>query len=253
MRDLPLGGLRIFQTVRSTNDEALAWAAQAAPDASLVVSDEQTAGRGRAGRTWYTPRSAALAFSLILRPAGGILPDVGRLTGLGALALSDGCDALHLDARIKWPNDVLLAGRKVGGILVESVWSGNELEASVVGIGINVTADSIPPIASLAFPATCMEREVGGRVDREILLHDVVASLLRRRSRLAQDEFIQEWAHRLAYVGQPVVLTGAATGSLYGTLLGLETDGSLRVDVGGRPVTVHVGEVQLRPSDDKIA
>src|SRR5512141_2769024 len=103
---LPLGGLRFFTTIGSTNDEALAWAAEGAPDQSLVVADEQTAGRGRAGRRWHTPPGAALAISLILRPTPVERTLPARTTGLAALAITQCCTAMNLQASIKWPNDV---------------------------------------------------------------------------------------------------------------------------------------------------
>src|SRR5271169_6463108 len=108
LRDLPLGGLRFFESIGSTNDEALAWASQDASDLSIVIADEQTSGRGRLGRKWFTPPKSALAFSLILRPAADEIRYPARVTGLGALALTDAVSKFGLRAQIKWPNDVLL-------------------------------------------------------------------------------------------------------------------------------------------------
>ncbi|MGE5072265.1 MAG: hypothetical protein ACM3MF_02470, partial [Anaerolineae bacterium] len=88
---IPLGGLRFFQSTRSTNDEALDWAASGAKDVSLVMADEQTAGRGRAGRQWFTPPGTALAFSVILRPTADERAFPARITGLAALALIQAC------------------------------------------------------------------------------------------------------------------------------------------------------------------
>src|SRR5512147_1345877 len=105
---LPLGAVRYFDTVGSTNDLAARWADDGAPDLSLVAADEQTAGRGRLGRRWITPPGAALAFSLVLTDIRQA--DILRYTALGALAV---CDALNLTfsplppAQIKWPNDVI--------------------------------------------------------------------------------------------------------------------------------------------------
>ena len=150
---LSLGGLRYFEKIGSTNDEALAWASQGAPDWTLLVADEQTAGRGRSGRKWFTPPEAALAFSLILRPSADEQRFPARVTGLGALAVVDALVKLEIDAEVKWPNDILIEGRKAAGILVESIWAGDSLEALIVGIGINVLATSVPPADQLLFPA----------------------------------------------------------------------------------------------------
>src|SRR5512138_3442617 len=113
---LPLGDVRYFDSIGSTNNEALAWATSGAKDLSLVIADEQTAGRGRLDRKWFTPKGTALAFSLILRPAAEDQPFLMRIVGLAALAVADALRTRGLAAQIKWPNDVLLEGRKVAGI-----------------------------------------------------------------------------------------------------------------------------------------
>ncbi len=167
LADLPLGGLRFFDSIGSTNDEALAWISEDAQDLSIVVADEQTAGRGRSGQKWLTPPGSALAFSLILRPSTLERTVPGRITGLGALALAQCCADLGIStARIKWPNDLLLNGRKAAGILVESAWAGNVLDASVLGIGLNVTAAAVPPASQVTFPATSLETELGRPPER---------------------------------------------------------------------------------------
>ena len=165
---LSVGEVRYFERLGSTNDEAATWAEQGAADMALVVADEQTAGRGRSGRTWITPPSAGLAFSLVLRPSGverseHILP---RLTGLGALAVTEALHKVYrLPAQIKWPNDVLIYNRKVAGVLVEAHWFGEELSAMILGIGINVAAASLSEViqreSPLRFPATSVENALG--------------------------------------------------------------------------------------------
>ena len=249
---LPLGGLRFYRSIGSTNDEALAWSAVGAQDLSLVVADEQTAGRGRAGRKWHTPPGMALAFSLILRPSPFERTVPARLTGLGALALVDLCKDLALDAQIKWPNDILLRGRKVAGILVESAWAGNALDASVLGIGLNVAAAAIPPAEELTFPATSLETELGRRLKRAGLLGVILAALLAWRSRIASPEFIRAWESSLAFRGHLVALGRDGNQPLVGTLLGLEMDGSLRLMADSMPTVVHFGEIHLRPMDDRM-
>src|SRR5258708_20494398 len=118
LRDIPLGGLRFFESIGSTNDEALAWSTDGARDMSLVVADEQTSGRGRSGRRWFTPPGTALALSLILRPTAGEQNYPARMTGLAALVLVDALRNHRLQARIKWPNDILLDPQKTARILV---------------------------------------------------------------------------------------------------------------------------------------
>lgn len=249
---LPLGGLRFFDSLGSTNDEALAWAAGGASDSSLVIADEQTAGRGRSGRKWSTPAGTAVALSVILRPAAAEGQLAGRLTGLGALAVVQACQKLGLTATIKWPNDVLLDRRKVAGILVESVWAGSVLEASIVGIGVNVARSAVPPADQLAYPATSLEQELGRPQKQVDVLRSILSPLLAWRSRLSTPEFMQAWEQALAFQGETVIIGREHESPLTGTLLGLEPDGSLRLMVQDQATTVHVGEIRLRPMDDRI-
>ena len=250
---LSLGGLRYFETTGSTNDEAQAWASQGAPDWTLLIADEQTAGRGRSGRKWFTPPGSALAFTLILRPSPAEQRFPARVTGLGALSAVDALKSLGIEARIKWPNDVLIDGRKVAGVLVESVWAGDSIEAFIVGIGINVMATAVPPADQLLFPATSIENALRQSTDRTELLSSILASLKQWRARLDQDDFIQAWQNALAFRGKQVEIIKEGEVPLRGNLLGLETDGSLLLMVNNKRITVHFGEMHLRPAPDKIS
>jgi len=249
LRDVPLGGLRFFESIGSTNDEALAWATDGALDLSLVVADEQTAGRGRRGRKWHTPPGTALAFSLILRPSAEERKNLSRITALGALALADALRARGLAAQIKWPNDLLFERRKLAGLLVESVWTGESLDAAVLGMGVNVLSGSVPPNGSLHFPATSLEDALAKPIDRAALLHDILVALLTWRPRLATDSFITSWEERLAFRGEQVQVWSDDETPLIGELLGLEPDGSLRLrGTDGSLHTVQFGEIHLRPA-----
>lgn len=248
LSSLPLGAFRYFDTIGSTNDEALAWAAQGAPDFSLVIADEQTSGRGRMDRKWFTPPHSALAMSLILRPTTIERAHPSRTTGLLALSLTESLLQLGLTPQIKWPNDVLLGGRKVAGILVESSWMGERLDALVLGIGVNVYVASVPPSENLLFPATSIESELGQPIERGDLVRGILTSVLAWRPRLGTDAFLKAWDENLAFHGQQVRVEGGSGKPVVGTLLGLESDGSLRLRrEDGNSVTVRFGEVHLRP------
>jgi BirA family biotin operon repressor/biotin-[acetyl-CoA-carboxylase] ligase len=248
---LPLGGLRVLQRVRSTNDEALAWASAGALHLSMVTANEQTAGRGRGGRKWLTSPGTALAFSLILRE-GGPAPASGRLAGLGAMAVADACEVLGLQPEIKWPNDVLLNGRKVAGVLVESRWSGDKLEASVIGVGINVLAGSAPPDAVVTNPATSLEDGLSAKPDRVRVLRLTVEAMLRWLPELQGTAFLRAWEDRLAFRGRSIRLSHDGVQDITGTLEGLEDDGSLRLQGGQGVVRVRMGDIHLYPAGDKI-
>lgn len=245
---LSLGDIRYFDSIGSTNNEALAWATGGAKDLSLVIADEQTAGRGRLNRKWFTPKGTALAFSLILRPAAGEKSYLTRIVGLAALAITDALRTRGLVSQIKWPNDVLLNGRKVAGILVEAVWSGEEVDCLVIGIGVNVLKGAVPSAELLLFPATSLEEVLGSDVGRETILRDILAGLIALRPHLGSDSFIASWEKALAFRGEDVQLEQGNGSRITGKLLGLEPDGSLRLsDHQGKSVTVRFGDVRLRP------
>ena len=253
---LPLGPLHFSQKTGSTNTDAASWVQEGAPDLALIISDEQTAGRGRLGRTWHTPPGAALAFSLVLRPSSPHTSPSGtsswsaaRYTALGALAV---CQALSkhydLDAMIKWPNDVLIVGKKVAGVLAEAQWEGSHLSAVVLGIGVNVTPASVPAAEQLNYPATCVESVLGSTVPRLELLRRILVELLSWRERMWAAEFIHSWEQRLALRGQWVELRSEnPSGAIYrqkGRVLGLDEAGCLKLqDAGGEVLTVSFGEL----------
>ena len=245
---LELGDIRYFESIGSTNDEALAWAAADAPDLSLVIAEEQTAGRGRLDRKWFTPRGTALAFSLILRPSAEEKPHLSRTVGLAALAVAESLRTRGLAAQIKWPNDVLIHERKVCGILVESVWSGDEVDCVVLGIGVNVLKGSVPPADDLLFPATSLEEELGQPPDRVEVLSEILAAFLALRPRLISDELISLWQGLLAFHAKAVQVETGTTPPISGTFIGRDPVGRLRLlTAHGEIVTVRFGDVRLRP------
>ena len=245
---LLLGDIKYFDSIGSTNDEALAWAANDAKDLSLVIADEQTAGRGRLDRLWFTPPGTALAFSLILRPTADEKPHLSRTVGWAALAVANTLRTRQLTPQIKWPNDILLLGHKVAGILVESVWSGDEIDCVVIGIGINVLKGSVPPTDMLQFPATSLEDELGYPPERSEILFDVLSNLINMRPQLGTDEFLSRWNESLAFLGEQVQVEVGSDLPVTGLILGLESDGSLRLRDGhDKTVAVRFGDVRLRP------
>jgi BirA family transcriptional regulator, biotin operon repressor / biotin---[acetyl-CoA-carboxylase] ligase len=254
---LNIGGLRYFDSIGSTNDEALAWAAGDARDMSIVVADEQTQGRGRLQRKWFTPKGSALAFSIILRPSadGALRSHLSRTVGLAALSVADSCLKHGLATRIKWPNDILLNGKKAAGILIETVWSGADVDSLVLGMGVNILAESVLPDDELRFPATSLEDELGNDPPaREDFLFDILSAFISRRKSIATHEFLKDWNDLLAFRGEQVEVTydlgadGKVSGSpVTGVLIGLEADGSLRLDNSkDEPVIVQFGDVSLR-------
>ncbi len=247
---LPLGEMRYYDTLDSTNLEAARWAEEKAGDLSLVIADEQTAGRGRDGRQWFTPPGAALACSLILRFSHADDPPrlLSRLTALGGLAV---CDALIQDyalpAELKWPNDVLIRRRKTAGLLSEAHWQGDQLTAVILGIGVNVHPPAVPPLQKLLYPATCVSEEAGCSLDRLKLLHFILLRLLNRKKELESAQFLLDWENYLAFKGEWVQIL-EKNRTLEGRLLGLNPDGSLRLAPrSGQVISIYAGDLRLRP------
>jgi BirA family transcriptional regulator, biotin operon repressor / biotin---[acetyl-CoA-carboxylase] ligase len=140
---LNIGGLRYFDSIGSTNDEALAWAASGAKDLSIVIADEQTQGRGRLDRTWFTPKDSALAFQP--DPAPHRVPAPASLSDRGA-----GCAFNSRFLSQAWTRSAhqmaqryFAEWKKTAGILIETVWSGEDVDSLVIGMGVNIPCESL--------------------------------------------------------------------------------------------------------------
>jgi len=161
----------------STNADLLARAAGGEPEGAVLAAEQQDAGRGRIGRTWVAPPRAALTFSVLLRPRDVPPARRGWLSLLaGVAAASSVRTVARVDATLKWPNDVLAGGAKLGGILAEAAG-----DAVVVGIGLNVSTgpDELPPPGPGALAATSLRLSGSARLDREALLADLLAGFER--------------------------------------------------------------------------
>ncbi|HEY48048.1 MAG TPA: biotin--[acetyl-CoA-carboxylase] ligase [Anaerolineae bacterium] len=253
--DLPSHGLgeplHFFQSIGSTNDHAMSLARDGAPHGTLVVAEEQTEGKGRFGRKWFTPPNSALAFSLLLRPEGIPIEAMGDLTALGALAVAEAIEGLGIEGQIKWPNDVMLIGQKVAGVLVEGSWIGDQLEHAILGIGINVRPESVPPKEEIDIPATCIDTAVGGRVDRHDLMLKVIEGAGKWLPQLGSPALINAWNQRLAYRDQAVIVK-LSKHEIVGKLLGVGVGGRLQLMLNtGEIFEVAFGDVHLRPVDMK--
>jgi len=249
LKSLGITGLRFLEETGSTNDDALVWAEQGAADGCLVVADAQTRGRGRLDRRWVTAPGAALAMSLVLRPSPAEAAQAGLFAGLGAVAVTEALEqGWGLKPQIKWPNDVLLGGQKVCGILAEASWSGSQLQAVVLGIGVNVAPSSVPPQDELLFPATCIEAAAGRTVERQEVLERIVEQLFVWRPALGSAEFLEAWNRRLAFRGEAVQIVMPGY-NITGEVMEVDPAGGLRLRRrDGNVETVLAGDVHLRPA-----
>ena len=240
-----LSDWRYYPVVTSTNDLALTWAGEGAADISVIIADTQTAGRGRGERQWVTHPGAALAFSLILRPTIDEITCLPRFTALAALSLLDTLDQFGLKGSLKWPNDVLLSGKKVAGVLVEADWQADRLEALVVGMGVNISPEAIPQLDTLRYPATSLETELGQKTDRWAILASILHSLINYRDRLTTPDFIGLWNDRLAFRGESILFRTTDGALRYLKVIGVQSDGQLSLETPQKEtLSVIAGEIE---------
>ena len=253
LQDLPIGDIYIYHQVGSTNLEAQILAQDGAPNFSLVLANYQSAGKGRQGRTWITKEGKALALSLILYPDPGLITqdNLGKLSGLAALSVVEALENNYqIQPEIKWPNDVLVDGKKVCGILVDLHWTGTNLDFVILGIGINVCRGSVPGDLELEFPAASLEEVLGKEISRLDLLVHVLEELVRWYPELSYDHFITSWQEKLAFINQDIILILGSNDLDQGKILGISQDGSLiLLSTTGEQQLYQTGEIQLRPVD----
>ena len=236
-------------SVESTNDIAKTRAKEGAPEGLVVVAEEQVKGRGRRGRSWASPFGLGVWVSVLLRPR--IPPsEAPKAALITALAVADAVtETTGVKAAIKWPNDVLVGGKKTAGILVEMEAEIEEVRSLVVGVGINANLplDAIPQEARDI--ATSLMEATGRQVDRRQLLAAFLSRLEERYQSWLGDGFarlLPELRARTAYLGQPVRILQASR-EWQGVAVDLAEDGALLVqDASGTVTPVYAAEVSLR-------
>lgn len=205
----------------STNDDALAWIHEGAPEGAVVIADEQTQGRGRMGRHWDAPSGEALLLSIIVYPQREYLT---RVSMIGSLAVADMIESYgvsHVD--IKWPNDVRIMGRKVSGVLPEAAWSGDKLLGVALGIGVNLCVEfADAPYAPQAINLNDVLDAPANRVDA---LRRLLARVDHWVGRIADESIFHVWRARLPLGTHVQVHT--PTGMQTGIAEDVDVDGAL--------------------------
>lgn len=232
--------IEFYPQVGSTNDLAKEEARKGAPEGLLIVTDEQMAGRGRLGRVWVAPPGRCVLCSLLLRPRFGI-GHAFYLTVATSLAIYRATRGLFEEAgekppvSIKWPNDVLIRGRKVAGILSESEYGAGGWEFAVIGFGINANLTAAQ-LGELRPTATSLSEELGHEVDRAKLLARVLSELESLYISLQNGQFgpvHEQWVVALETPGRRVSVN-EPSGTVTGQALRVDPDGALvlRLDSG---------------------
>ena len=233
--------------IPSTNDEARRLARAGAPDGTLVITDYQTAGRGRLERRWEAPAGSSLLMSLIFRPHLAA-HEVLRLTMICGLAAVDAIESqTGLQVGLKWPNDLVIGGAKLGGILTEIELEGERVGHAVVGLGLNVNLDPDQLPQGLLMEATSLSQHLGREVARQSLLRALLQAMELRYRTLEAGRLPQaEWAERLVTLGRSVSIS-ALGDSMEGVAEGVNEDGALLVRrADGRLETILAGDVSIR-------
>jgi BirA family biotin operon repressor/biotin-[acetyl-CoA-carboxylase] ligase len=239
-----------FDSIDSTNLEAMRQAKEGVPEGLCVVAREQTAGRGRLDRRWHSPKDSGLYFSIVLRPRFEI-SHWPLITLTAALATVDALmSACGVKADIKWPNDICVNDRKLCGILAETVET-KDGSAAILGIGINFS-----PVVNeeLGDRAISVQEILDKKPDVEEILAALVERLAERYQLLetkeGREHVIREWCANSSYAFDREVRVTTATGSFNGITRGLDSDGALRVETpDGKVTAVRAGEVTaVRPA-----
>lgn len=238
--------LIVLSEIDSTNNYAKKLAVNGTENGTAVVSDYQTAGKGRMGRSFFSPKGAGLYVSLVIRPDMDII-SAQLITSCTAVAVAEAIEKLcDCEIKIKWVNDLFINDKKLCGILTEASMNFEErnLDYAVIGIGINIcTAEDTP--YELKEIITSIEKETGIAVDRNALCGEVLNSLERHMLNIKNRKFIDEYRRRSFIFGKKVEVVG--NGKLKkGTAVGIDENANLIVKLDeGQEITVNSGEARI--------
>ena len=241
------GKIQHFQSIESTQDLAISLAREGIEEGVVVWADEQTKGRGRFGRRWFSLPSKSLTFSFILRPKlkADLIP---YLSLFPAIACVHALEKLGARCELKWPNDILIEGKKVGGILVDVEIKENKIEWAVVGIGINANLEWEDFPSDIRQSATSLRIVLGKSSEISSLLKEILKELNEKYSLCFSDKgrkkIREEWEKRDFLRGKEIeILVGE--NRIGGIAEGIDERGLLRVRMGEKIVAFSGGEVYL--------
>jgi len=234
--------IHYMERCSSTQDIADALAREGADEGTVVVAEELTSARGRLGRKWLAPRGG-LWLTLVLRPS--------RVEHLHALSIAIGVAVAKsieimtgIKPQLKWPNDLVLSGRKLGGILVEARAEADRILYALVGIGINVNNEIPPELSGLAIS---LREALGKHIPRVPLLRSIVTHVFEEYDKLLEgksSEVIHEWKNLSCTLGRPVRVRLVDGGTVEGLAVDIDRYGRLVLDSSGRRIVIDCGDVE---------
>ncbi len=236
----------VFDSIGSTNVYSKTLVTNGISDPTLVVAEEQTHGHGRFGRAWHSEKGKNLTFSLIVKPQ--VPTDrIGALPLCVAESVASAVESrVPVPVETRWPNDLFISGKKISGILMESVIMGRRFAAIIVGIGLNVNQKTFPQDLN----ATSLSLLLGKTLDRLRLLSEIVKRLAWLDGQISVSEVgekLEKWKRRCETFGKMIrVQAGEKTFS--GIAKDIATDGGLLVDVNGLEQEVRAGDLTIRES-----
>ncbi|MCI8342269.1 MAG: biotin--[acetyl-CoA-carboxylase] ligase [Firmicutes bacterium] len=238
--------VRYFETVDSTNNKAKALGMEGAPHGTAVIAEVQTAGKGRRGRAWTSPVGGGVWMSVILRPE--ILPQyVSSITLAAGISVCDAVNKMaNVNAKIKWPNDIVINGRKICGILTEMSGEISRVDFVVVGMGVNVNTESFE--GELGNVATSLMIETGHKFSRSDMAVKMLEELEKNYAIFVENGFLglkNEYEKRCATLNKKVDVSGSK--NFTGIAVGVTDEGALLVENDeGRVLEVMAGDVSIR-------
>ncbi|HEY9679150.1 MAG TPA: biotin--[acetyl-CoA-carboxylase] ligase [Drouetiella sp.] len=250
-KEIARGKNELWETINSTNTRAIELATEDGAHGTLILGRQQTAGRGRLGRQWVSPSDSGIYSSFLLRPEKQSVGNLSTITIAVGVAVAKAIrKTVGVDIGLKWVNDLVVDGRKLGGILCEmsSKPTGNAL---IIGIGINVRFDEHDLPDDLKDRMIWLERVAGQPVDPNIViaeianqLEEVYESLLAGKSA----SILDEWRARTITLGKKVIATSGEK-SIEGIAIDIASSGALIIDTGSEQKELHAGEITIRNAD----
>lgn len=236
-REIPV---EVFHSVTSTNTEAKSAALRGAPHGTLIAADEQTAGRGRFGKPFYSPANTGLYMSVLLKPQKPLSDCVG-ITIAAACAITDSLESVcGVQAGIKWVNDIFCSGRKVAGILTEAMsdFESGMAESVIVGIGVNISTENFPEELS------GVAGSVGVFAERNRLCADIACRLLDYTENLSSPELLEKYRSRSVVLGREVTFRQDGA-ERTGKALEIDDSGRLVIETDSGIEVLRSGEISI--------
>ena len=238
--------LYYYDSTGSTNNEAKTHALNGEPEGTLIVANEQIAGRGRFDRRWFTPKGSGLAVSFILRSKLSN-PEISQIPLLGGLATAYAIEQLcNISPKLKWPNDIWIEQKKIAGILVETSYTENLPEWQILGVGVNVNSRPLE-VTNPSYDASCLADIIGHKVDRVNLLQQLVHNVGLLYNQLEQNSIREEWQKRMLWRDQYIEVIDSGHNPIEGITLGIGSNGALIIQLSnGDQRKIYSGEIRLK-------